>query len=276
MALRPAELTDQIPGLLRYALLLTRDETAAADLVQETLLRALERGSGFRGEASPGTWLRRVLHHRFVDQVRADREVPMGGDDLDRAVEAAWQADAYTVDGEAVVRRAEVVEELADALIRLPAEVRSAVLLHDVEGLTSAEVARVQDVGVPAAKARIRRGRAALVSLLADGPPPLPPHRDGVPLRCWDARSRVEDYLDDELDSQERSRLERHLAGCPTCPELYAALVGVRAGLHGVSSRSGRDPESVVPAALADRVRQVLQARGESAESEASRPVRSR
>lgn len=255
MAMAPDELADHVPGLLRYAVLLTRDEDLAADLVQETMLRALERGAAFRGEASPGTWLRRVLHNRFVDTIRTSREVAYEQDALVRVVDAAWRADAYSVAGEDVVRRAELLEDLADALIRLPVLVRSAVLLHDVEGLTSAEVAQVQGVALGAAKARIRRGRAALVSLLDGGPPdtpPRPPRPAGVPLRCWDARSRVDDYLDDDLEPPDRLRLERHLASCPTCPALYAALVGVRSSLRG---RPRRDPESVVPEPLAARVR---------------------
>jgi hypothetical protein len=44
--------------------------------------------------------------------------------------------------------------------------------------------------------------------------------------------------------------VEEHLAGCPTCPPLYAALVGVRARLDGL-----RDSDTVVDLALADRIR---------------------
>ncbi len=43
--------------------------------------------------------------------------------------------------------------------------------------------------------------------------------------------------------------MEGHLAGCPTCPPLYAGLVGVRALLGGL-----RDPDSVVEAAIATRI----------------------
>lgn len=206
-------------------------------------------GRRSEGKAAPGTWLRRVLYHRYVDQLRVSREIAVEQADLEHAVDRAWRADGYTVEPEAVVRRAELLDDVADALIRLPVDVRSAVLLHDVEGLTAVEVAAVQGIGLDAAKARIRRGRAALVSLLAGGPPAAVPRRDGMPLRCWDARSRVEDYLDDELDPPDRRRLERHLGECPTCPALYAALVGVRASLRG---RPRRDPESVVPRALGD------------------------
>ena len=140
-----------------------------------------------------------------------------------------------------VVERSETRQELEDALIRLPYALRSAVVLHDVEGWTVQQIADALELGLPAAKQRLRRGRMMLVSALADG------HErrealQGVPLRCWDARREVSDYMNGELDADERAALERHLASCPTCPPLYASLVGVRASLGGL-----RDPDSVVP-----------------------------
>ena len=71
----------------------------------------------------------------------------------------------------------------------------------------------------------------------------------GVPMRCWQARSLVGDYLDDELGPRDRTLLEGHLAACPTCPGLYASIVGVSAALGRL-----RDPDSVVPPSLADRL----------------------
>ena len=249
MALTTEDLTAAVPGLLRYARSLTRDPAAAEDLVQDTVVRALERADSFRGESSPQTWLHRILHHRFVDLVRADRTEPVDSDDLAERVERDWQDDAYTVDGETVVVRAEQAESLRDAIIHLPASYRSAVVLHDAHGLTAAEVAQIQDVTLAAAKQRIARGRAMLVTHLARGTERRAA-TGAVPLRCWDARSRVSDYLDDELTTDQRAALERHLGGCPTCPALYAGLVGVRAALGAL-----RDPDTVVPPAIAARLR---------------------
>lgn len=249
MPLTTDDLTAAVPGLLRYARSLTRDPVAAEDLVQDTVVRALERADTFRGEALVQTWLHRILHHRFVDLVRADRTEPLDSDELAERVERDWQDDAYTVDGETVVLRAEQTESLRDAIIHLPASYRSAVVLHDVHGLTSPEIAQVQEVSVAAVKQRIARGRAMLVTHLARGTERRAATGD-VPLRCWDARSRVSDYLDDELTARERAVLERHLGGCPTCPALYAGLVGVRAALGAL-----RDPDTVVPPAMAARLR---------------------
>jgi hypothetical protein len=135
------------------------------------------------------------------------------------------------------------------------------VLLHDVEEWTVAEIADRLGIDLPAAKQRLRRGRMMLVTALAAGAE----RREAltaVPLRCWDARRDVSDYLDGELADERRRLVERHLAACPTCPPLYAALVGVRAELGGL-----RDRDSVVTPALAERIGLVLESRGSAGAS---------
>lgn len=239
-----------MPGLLRYARTIVRDDGVAEDLVQDTLLRALRGAGSFRGEASLTTWLHRILHNLAVDRSRRDREEATG--DVARDVDALWRADSYTVDAVSVVERAETREELRDALVRLPVIYRTAVVLHDMEEMTVVEIADVQGISLPAAKQRLRRGRMMLVSALAQG------HRRrealrAVPMRCWDARRKVSDYLDDDLEPGDRLLVERHLETCPTCPPLYAGLVGTRAALGSL-----RDPDTVVPTPLADRITELL------------------
>lgn len=241
-----ARLPAEVPGLLRYARTIVRSGPLAEDLVQETLLRGLQRADSFRGEASLTTWLHRILHNLAVDQFRQDREDATG--EVEREVEEKWHANDYTVDAAVVIERAETREELQDALVRLPVIYRTAVVLHDAEGMTVAEIADVQGIGLPAAKQRLRRGRMMLVSALARGSERRNALQ-GVPLRCWDARSKVSDYLDDELGDPDRALVERHLKVCPTCPPLYAGLVGARDALGAL-----RDADTVVPAPLADRI----------------------
>lgn len=243
-------LTAEVPGLLRYARTIVADGSLAEDLVQETLLRALQRAGSFRGEASLATWLHRILHNLAVDRFRADREDAT--EDVEREVEQRWRDDSYTVDAATVVERAETREELEDALVRLPVIYRTAVVLHDSEEMTVAEIADVQGVGLPAAKQRLRRGRMMLVDALAQGRERRVALR-GIPLRCWDARSRVSDYIDDELMASDRLLVQRHLETCPTCPPLYAGLVGARAALGAL-----RDADTVVPTSLANRINELL------------------
>lgn len=232
------------PVLLRFASAFTGNHADAEDLVQDAILRAYRSRDGFRGEASELSWLRRILRNLAIDRARRpDREVSV------EAVEVDWRDDAYTVDAAEVVAAAERREDLLDALSRLSHPYRTMVVLHDVEGWTVAEAAAELGIELPAAKQRLRRGRMALVSAL-DAEPARRLELGGVPLRCWDARRQVSDYLDDALDPPARAAVEAHVSTCPTCPALVAGLMSTTAALGGL-----RDPDTVVAPDLAERIR---------------------
>jgi RNA polymerase sigma-70 factor (ECF subfamily) len=167
-------------------------------------------------------------------------------------VEAKWHDDDYTVDPEMVAMRLQDTDEIEDALARLPFIYRTTVILHDVEDWPVRLIAEVQDIGLPAAKQRLRRGRMSLVTALAEG------HErrhlmKGVPMRCWDARQHISDYLDGVLEPEIAETVEAHLKTCPTCPPLYAALVDAHQTMTGL-----RDPDSVIPPDLDRRLRAAI------------------
>lgn len=88
--------------LMRYALLQLRDATAAEDVVQETLLAAIEGMDRFSGKSTVRTWLTGILKHKIIDLVRRQaREVPLtpGGGDSERseadAIDALWVANGH-------------------------------------------------------------------------------------------------------------------------------------------------------------------------------------
>jgi RNA polymerase sigma-70 factor (ECF subfamily) len=242
-----AHVAAELPGLYRYARSITANEAEAEDLVGDAVVRALERGAQYRGEATIRTWLHQVLYHLAIDRARHHAHELSVED-----VETHWRDETYSVDAAAVAERAESVAELRDALIHLPQHYRSAVVLHDAEGWPANEVARVLGISVAAAKQRIRRGRMMLVSALAqEGQRRMA--NIGVPLSCWEAREQVSSYIDGELASTQRVALEAHLARCATCPPLYRSLVATTTALGSL-----HDPDSVIPPALAERVRQHL------------------
>jgi RNA polymerase sigma-70 factor, ECF subfamily len=229
--------------LYPFALSITRDPDLAADLIQDAWLRASRSVGQWRGDAPLASWLRRIIHNLAIDSSRrSGREV------LAEEVEQRWRDDEYSVDAAVVAERAQTREELEDALARLPFIYRSVVMLHDVEGWTVADIAILLEVGLPAAKQRLRRGRMMLVTAIADGQERRA-NLKGVPMRCWDARQHVSEYLNGDLDAETGTLLERHLEICPTCPPLYASLVGVRAELGGL-----RNPDAVIPPELAERL----------------------
>ncbi len=250
-----AELAAELPRLSRLALHLVHEPALAEELAQEAALRSWSRRAQLRPDAPIGPWLNRILVNLVIDRARTRHDEFTVSD-----VEDRWADDDYTVDPERVVARAELRDELEDALVRLPAGIRTVVVLHDALEWTVVEITRSLGIGLPAAKQRLRRGRMMLVTALADGDP----QREASlaqPIRCWEARRHVSGYLDAELRDADRRAVEAHLMACPTCPPLYTALVGVRASLGAL-----RDPDSVVPGEIAARIQGRIPSSGASPE----------
>jgi RNA polymerase sigma-70 factor, ECF subfamily len=242
-----AALAAELPRLVHLATRLVRDPDQAEDCAQETIVGAWRRRDQLHEQGSLAAWLRRSLVNRIIDRARARH------DELDiDAIEADWQDDHYSVAPERVLERAELRDELEDGLARLPVIYRVPLVLHDVLGWTGAEIARAMDTSLPATKQRLRRGRMMLVSALAEDDARRQASL-AQPLRCWRARRHVSAYLDGELDPSTKHAVEVHLESCPTCPPLYAGLVGVRASLGGL-----RDPDTVVEDAIAARIHELL------------------
>jgi len=84
--------------LLRYAVLQLRNPEQAEDVVQETLLAALEGRARFAGGSSLKTWLTGILKHKILDAIRRkSREQPLApaGDDDHDAVDALFKQDGH-------------------------------------------------------------------------------------------------------------------------------------------------------------------------------------
>jgi RNA polymerase sigma-70 factor, ECF subfamily len=153
---------DQVYGALRR-FGLNPDE--ADEVAQEVFVRAWRGLGRFQGRAKLSTWLYRIT---FNEAQRAlSRRRPAGGDvaaDVDS--EAAVPADEHHgPDARALDR--EFTEVLDQALAQLPPEWRVAVVLRDLEGLSTSEAAEIAGVRQAAFKSRLHRGRIQLRELLA-------------------------------------------------------------------------------------------------------------
>lgn len=153
-----------------YGLLfrLTADSEEAADLVQETFLRALRAIAGFRGDSDLKTWLYRIAinesRNRFRWWKRRMRDATVSLDDSLGNSEAAYQdviADtSASPEEEALMHERE--EILQDALNQLPAIYREPIVLFDIEGLSYEEICQGLDLNVGTLKSRLARGRQEL------------------------------------------------------------------------------------------------------------------
>jgi RNA polymerase sigma-70 factor, ECF subfamily len=154
----------EIPRLRRYARALTRDVTAADDLVQDCLIRAMSKGHLWQEGTDLRAWLFTILHNTYVNHVRRS------------ALEGRTMAlsDTVTETGTTLTivpnqdKRLEV-RDLERALAKLPDEQRLALLLVGMEGMNYDEAAGVFGVPIGTIRSRLSRGREALRQLMDRG-----------------------------------------------------------------------------------------------------------
>jgi RNA polymerase sigma-70 factor (ECF subfamily) len=154
-----------IDGMYSAAYRLTRNAADAEDLVQETFLRAYRGFHQFEPGTNLKAWLYRILMNTFINIYRKKQREPqtISDDEVED-----WYLYSKMVEGGAEPSaEAEVLEKIPDedvqeALMSLPEQFRTAVLLADVEGFSYKEIAEIMDVPIGTVMSRLHRGRKAL------------------------------------------------------------------------------------------------------------------
>lgn len=158
----------------RLAIRITGSSQDAEEVVQDAFWTVIRKIETFRGEAAFGSWLYRIVANSAYQKIRRRRgrpsdlsldEVLPVFDEEGRHVAptADWSARA---DDESL--RPDLRMALTSALNELPADYRTVVVLRDVEGLSTLEIARVLSISVPNVKSRVHRARLFLRKRLTD------------------------------------------------------------------------------------------------------------
>ena len=158
--------------LYRYLLCLLRNRETAADIFQETWLRVLERGHQYKPRFRFEAWLFTIARNLVLDLLRR-RKTILNIEDLTDSEDNLAMSDLAANDGPSPLDSLANLEEgerVTDALSRLPALIREALLLRYQEDLTLEEIARVVAAPLPTVKSRIYRGLEALRSQLEKEP----------------------------------------------------------------------------------------------------------
>lgn len=149
--------------MLLLRLLGDRDE--AEDVAQEVMLRAWQGITHFQGRSSYFTWLYRIAvneaNRALEKRGRRPSGVSIGADELQLpaspALEPARQAEA-----------SELRAILGRALADLPPPLRTAIVLRDVEGLSTQEAAEITGVSQAAFKSRLHQARLRVRAAVGD------------------------------------------------------------------------------------------------------------
>ena len=152
------------------ALRLSADPDEAADVVQETYLRAFRTFDNFRPGTNARAWLFTVLYSVVTNRrKKALREVRTPSvEELEERYRLQVEAPEIEGIGQVEAWGARWPTEIEAALRELPEVFRAAVLLVDIQELTYEEAARALDCPVGTAQSRVFRGRRMLCAILED------------------------------------------------------------------------------------------------------------
>ena len=153
-----------------YIYRMTGSSEDAEDLTQEVFVRLYTSLGTFRGQSSLNTWLFRIAGNLCIDRFRRSKgrapayslDEPASGDDsVTREVaDQTWEPHR-------MLENSEMADQIQLALGRLPEKLRTALVLHDLEGLSYEEIAQIAGCPLGTVKSRLFNARMQMRGLLA-------------------------------------------------------------------------------------------------------------
>lgn len=146
--------------VLRYV----RDPDLALDIAQEAFLKAYRALPRFRGDSAFYTWLYRIAVNTAKNHLAAQRRRPL---DVELDLQDSEQYDLHaklkeTDTPEGVTMSQELNETVQRAIAGLPEDLRTAIILREIEGMSYEEIAQTMECPVGTVRSRIFRARDAI------------------------------------------------------------------------------------------------------------------
>lgn len=161
------------PSLLKFAMLQLRNEAQAQDVVQETLLAAMQGAERYSGKASVRTWLTGILKHKIIDQIRKlSREMATGADDEEgstgdfdalfneRGAHAEMPSDWGSP--ETALAQKKFFEVLERCMEGLPKNTARVFAMREIMGMDTEEICKQTGISATNCGVLLYRARTAL------------------------------------------------------------------------------------------------------------------
>jgi RNA polymerase sigma-70 factor (ECF subfamily) len=169
--------------LLRLVMRFVRDSAEAEDVTQEAFIKAYRALPGFRGESAFYTWLYRIGVNAAKNWLMAHgRRMPTVSDlAIDEDEAESFDAGGLLRDDntpDRVLMSRQIGETVNAAMDVLPEDLRTAISLREIDGLSYEEIAQVMNCPIGTVRSRIFRAREAIATRLR-------PLLDAAPDRRW-------------------------------------------------------------------------------------------
>lgn len=136
----------------------------AKDCLQDSMLRIFKALPSFRGDSALSTWFYRIVSNTCLDSHR--RKKVRRAESLEALSEAGWNPSDTAPGPQQTAENASLKAALSRGIRSLSPEIRSAVVMRDVQGFSYEEISEVLEINIGTVKSRISRGREKLREFL--------------------------------------------------------------------------------------------------------------
>jgi RNA polymerase sigma-70 factor (ECF subfamily) len=237
------EAVDEAIGLLQntvysFSMKVCGHPEDAEDTMQEVLYRSLGYLAKIQDPQALAVWLYTVTRNRCWRMRRKGASAPKHILSLDELMPDEAELGRLLQDAaagpEANLLHAEQYHLLHQAVLRIPAQLRIVLVLHDMEELTTEQVAQVLGLQPGTVRVRLHRARLAVrkeMNRTLDDAPELPARgksarkkpkdvrvKDGSrPAECRELFSNLSEYLDGRVEPRTCEAMREHIEACPAC-----------------------------------------------------------
>ena len=215
------ESAGQIRAVIRR---IVRQDAEIDDALQETYLAAWKGRSSFDGRSSMKTWIHRIAVNTALNRMRQNKSLRI----LLETDQSAFTPDETrtekTASGPEMTDAVALREIVWAAVDELPEDARLVLVMRDVEGFSSEEVAASLGISDASVRQRLHRARRAVAERLK------PELCDVGEMTCGGQLDLLLDYLDSSLPADLLVPVTDHVRDCPTChamADIYARTISL-------------------------------------------------
>jgi RNA polymerase sigma-70 factor (ECF subfamily) len=217
----------------------------AEDTTQEVLFRSLGHLAKIQNPQALAVWLYTVTRNQCWRTRRKSVHAPRQTLSLDELMPDAAELGRLLQDAaespEGNLLHAEQHYLLHQAVLRIPAPLRMVLVLHDMEELTTEQVAQILDLQTGTVRVRLHRARLFVrkeMSRILEGAPGQPARGESAKPRagrragrkyfaeCRELFSNLSEYLDGRAEPLACDRMQKHIEACPACVAFLRELRG--------------------------------------------------
>ena len=211
----------------------------AEDTMQEVLVKLLPYLPKFDSPQALSVWLYKVARNRCLMNRRGAKNAPNKHVSLDELMPTKYELreliESSDPNPETNLLRDESSRRVREAVLKVPPLYRMVLVLHDMEGLSTSDVAHVTGLSEGTVRVRLHRGRLMLrqqlsrmakakgivVDLIHAAAEEEPPKR---PRHCREMFASLSDYMDGLVNDARSREMEKHLSDCKPCVAFLDSL----------------------------------------------------